>query len=131
MANLLLRGISACEGGTPQKAEVWVSSLYEKIAVLFFACAAMVSAALGDARWYAGDGCLTDLEKWTEKPHVRLRHRRHGDRLLLESVGCDGTVDASGDLGHDERRNLDGGDGVADDFRQADLEWRSGDARDG
>ena len=68
MANVLLRGISACEGWRIRKAEVRVSSLYEKIAVLIVACVAMVSAALGDAQWYAGDGCLTDLEKWTEKP---------------------------------------------------------------
>ena len=108
MANVLLRGISACEMVDASEKPRCGSSLYEKIAVLIVACAAMVSAALGDTQWYAGDGCLTDLEKWTEKPHVRLRHRRHGDRLLLESVGCDGAV-----------RRAEGGHNVADSLSSA------------
>ena len=53
MTNVLLRGISACEVVDASEKPRCGSSLYEKIAVLIVACAAMVSAALGDAQWYA------------------------------------------------------------------------------
>ena len=53
MANFLLRGISDCEVVDASEKPRCGSSLYEKIAVLIVACAAMVSAALGDAQWYA------------------------------------------------------------------------------
>ena len=103
MTNVLLRGISACEGGgTPQKAEVRVSSLYEKIAVLIVACAAMVSAALGDARWYAGDGCLTDLEKWTENP-VHPKEDGGDGPWVYFMKSSEGSLDYTVTLGADLR----------------------------
>ena len=53
MANFLLRGIPDCEEVDASEKPRCGSSLYEKIAVLIVACVAMVSAALGDAQWYA------------------------------------------------------------------------------
>ena len=67
------------------------------------ACAAtMVGAAFGSAQWYAGDGCLTDLEKWTENP-VHPKEGGGDGPWVYFMKSSEGSLDYTVTLGADLR----------------------------